>query len=56
MKKVDWDYVKDSLKDIKESMGALNKWDGKDRSEYHYHNMIINISLENIKSEMGICK
>lgn len=53
-KRIDWAYVQENLQDIKESTEALNNWDKKDMSEYHFHDIVITMALQNIKYEMGI--
>jgi len=50
----DWEYINLCLEDIRTSTEALKKWDMVDMDEYHYHDMIIKLALENIKSEMKL--
>lgn len=52
MSRRDWDYIALCLADIEESLSALKQWDKKDMDEYYYHDLIIKVSIENIKNEM----
>ena len=49
---IDWDNVAESLKDINENLKYLRRYGGENQDEDNLRKTLINIDIENLKSEL----